>query len=578
MRIPTLLAFLLCTLAGRAQTSILCTSAPAEAAMKGTHDPAAYASAQPITHPDSIALGILARVSPDSLHAYLDVLRQFGTRNSGSDTMSQTRGVGAARRWAHSKFAQWGAESGGRLLPAYIQFNLAICAQPQHRNVIAVLPGSDTSDKRIILVEGHMDTRCASLCDTACLAEGMEDNGSGTALVLELARVMSRYSYRHTVVFMLTIAEEQSLAGATAFADYALQKSISIKAVLNNDVIGGILCGQTSSPPSCPALNAVDSTGVRIFSFGGSNSFHKGLARFTKLEYTEMVRPHAPVPMDIRIMTPEDRSGRGGDHIPFRSKGFPAAIRLTSANEHGDANVSSATYADRQHTSSDILGVDTDSDGALDSFFVDFRYLARNAVINGAAIGMAALGPKAPDFTLASALGLLNGTITLPSGTGTYRVGVRTTTNDWDSVYTVSGSTWSVPVTGGSMYWVSVMSVDAQGVESLPSRELSATVPTSVGGASAPTLPSVELLQNTPNPFDEATMIGVYVRGGKKYRSAVVRITTLEGKEIKRLPIQLKAGMNEVVYDHGYGAAGTFIYSLVVDGKVVESRRMVFQN
>jgi hypothetical protein len=127
------------------------------------------------------------------------------------------------------------------------------------------------------------------------------------------------------------------------------------------------------------------------------------------------------------------------------------------------------------------------------------------------------------------------------------------------------------------LYTLSVATMDSNGVESLFSDEKNFTVVNSVDGL--PGAPkTIELLQNTPNPFDEATMISVHVNGAKKYREAYVRITSTEGKEVSRLPITLRAGMNEVVYRHGYGAAGTFIYTLVVDGKVVESKRMVFQN
>ena len=88
-------------------------------------------------------------------------------------------------------------------------------------------------------------------------------------LVLELARVMSKYTYNHTIVFMITIAEEQGLNGASAFADYATQKGIKIKTVLNDDVVGGIICGQTASQPGCQGAGQIDSTHFRIFSFGG---------------------------------------------------------------------------------------------------------------------------------------------------------------------------------------------------------------------------------------------------------------------------------------------------------------------
>ena len=261
----------------------------------------------------------------------------------------------------------------------------------QHRNIFAVLPGIDPDLDHIIIVEGHMDSRCAGLCDINCPAQGVEDNATGTALVLELARVMSKYSFSNTIVFMATIGEEQGLLGAEAFVQYAIQNDIPIEAVFNNDIVGGIICGETSSPPSCPGLNDIDSTQVRLFSYGDVNSAHKNLARFTKLEYTEELLPIVEVPMMLTIMSAEDRTGRGGDHIPFRQSGF-SAIRFTSANEHGNANASDPNYHDRQHTSDDILGVDTDNDQVIDSFFVDFNYLTRNTVINGVACGMAAIG------------------------------------------------------------------------------------------------------------------------------------------------------------------------------------------
>src|SRR5690606_27186966 len=148
---------------------------------------------------------------------------------------------------------------------------------------------------------------------------------------------------------------------------------------------------RAATRPSPAGLSAVDSTQVRVFSYGRFSPPHKGLGRFTKLEYNEQLRPHVAVPMDIIVMTNEDRIGRGGDHIPFRESGY-AYIRITSANGHGDANVANPNYADRQHTSEDVLGVDTNADGIPDSLFVNLHYLARNAVINGNAAAMAAIG------------------------------------------------------------------------------------------------------------------------------------------------------------------------------------------
>ncbi len=557
-------------------TNILSTSPVAEQVMLGNYDPVVYQASTILNHPDTIARGIMNAVSPDSLKSYIVSLANFHNRNTGADTLSPVTGVGAARRWVYQKFSEFSAANENRLIPSYLQFDQVICGSAQHRNIFAVLPGLDTSDKRIIIIEGHMDSRCEVLCDTACSAQGVEDNASGTALVMELARVMSRYSYNHTIVFLVTIGEEQGLYGAEAFADYAQQKGIAIKAVQNNDVIGGVACGQTSSAPSCPGLGHIDTVGVRLFSAGSFNSFHKGYSRFVKLEYKEMLRPYVAVATDIRIMSPEDRTGRGGDHIPFRQHSF-TAMRFTSANEHGDADVSDTAYADRQHTTRDTLGMDTNSDMVIDSFFVDFRYLARNAVINGNAAGMAAIGPKSPDFQLSVHDSDLVILVTQQTQYSQYRVGVRTTSNDWDSVYTFTGTlTDTIDVPAAAWYYVSIASVDSNGIESIFSREYN-TTPV---GFSEPEVPEygVSLLQNHPNPFDEATYIGFRADRVPSYQTAFIVITDLNGKLVQQLPVTIQPGLNELLYTHGYGATGIFQYALVIDGKVVSAKQMVFAN
>ncbi len=559
-----------------AQTNIISTNTVAEQVMLGAYNPTLFLATTIIDHPDSISKGINARISADSLHAYLVALKNFQTRNSGSDTTSLVRGIGAARKWIYKKFQQFSLVNENRLLPSYLKFDLGICGTNTHKNVLAVLPGTDTSDKTVIIIEGHMDSRCNVNCDTACIAEGMEDNGSGTALVIELARVMSKYSYKRTIVFMTTTAEEQGLFGAEAMADYVQAKGIKVRGVLNNDVIGNVICGVTSSPPSCSGTGSIDSSNVRLFSFGTFNSFHKQLARFVKLEYKELIKPIAPVTMTIHIMTPEDRTGRGGDHIPFRQHNY-TAIRFTSANEHGDANLI-AGYTDRQHTSSDILGVDTDADLIIDSFFVDFNYLARNAVINGNAAGMMGIGPLTPDFTLTSTGNNLIVNILTQQQYLKYRIGVRTLTNDWDSVYTFSGAiSHTISNLNPANYIVSVASVDNKDVESLFSKELQYSV---ISGLMHPDAnkKSVELLQNKPNPSDEATTISVLVNKDMSHKDAYILIKDLQGKEVLKTKITLEIGMNEINYDHGYHKSGTYIYSLMIDGKIVQSKQMVFTN
>lgn len=561
-----------------AQSNILSTNPLAEQILLGNYNPATYAAGTVITDPAVIAGELNARISSDSLKAYIIQLSQFGNRNTGADTLSQTTGIGAARRWVHRKFELFSAQHENRLITGYLQFDQNICDVGQHRNIMAILPGSDPSNNGVILVEGHIDSRCSGLCDTACLAEGVEDNASGTALVMETARVMSKYTFKNTIVFMVTIGEEQGLLGAEAFAAFADNKNIPLRAVLNNDVIGGIVCGKTSSPPSCPGLNEIDSTSVRLFSSGGFNSRHKQLARFIKLEYRENLLNQVLVPMNIRIMSPEDRTGRGGDHIPFREHGFPA-MRFTAANEHGDAS-NNPGYTDRQHTSSDVLGVDTDNDGTVDSFFVDFNYLSRNTLINTNAIAIAARHVPVPtDFS-----GIRNGNqltvnITDPANTGLYRVALRSTTNDWDTVFTLSGATTGVfPCNPAGNLFLSVAGVDAENAESLFSGEKLISPSVATGEPDDESEKNIRLLQNRPNPFDEATWISFWVNQLPAYQKAEVQISDMQGKIIQQIPVHLRQGMNETLYTHGYGVRGTFVYALLIDGRPIDTRQMVFAN
>jgi hypothetical protein len=389
---------------------------------------------------------------------------------------------------------------------------------------------------------------------------------------------MSEYVFDHTIVFMLVTGEEQGLVGSNAFAVYAKQEGIPIKAVLNNDVVGGIICGETSSAPSCPGLNHIDSTQVRLFSFGGFNSPHKALCRFIKLEYQEMIRPFVSVPMLVTLMSAEDRTGRGSDHIPFRQNGYNA-IRFCSANEHGDANVSDPDYHDRQHTSEDILGVDTDGDMIIDSFFVDFNYLARNAVINGNAAAMAALGPDRPIIKTVGQDGdHLYIQIEDANDYDHYLVGLRVHTLDFDTLYYITNGksgAFKLPKREINIF-VTAASIDSNGIESLFSDEklvfLTGTSEEEISQR------KIELFQNKPNPFDESTIISFWVEVLPTSRDAQITITDLQGHLIREMPVYVQQGMNEVLYDHGYNIVGTYLYSLYIDSRLIATKKMVFAN
>ena len=554
------------------QSQIKVTNLTADEILKGNYNPTDYNLANTNFTPEELPVLIQNSISPDSLKAYITKLSQFGTRNSGSDTTSATQGIGAARKYILQKFQQFQTQSNNRLQPGYLRFTNVICNQWTHKNVIAVLPGTDVSNHEVILIEGHMDSRCDVSCDINCKAEGVEDNATGTALVMELARVMSKYQFNHTILFMATTAEEQGLLGADAMSDYIQKENIPLKAVFNNDVIGGIICGETSSPPSCPGLNDVDSLNTRIFSFGGFNASSKSLARYAKLQYKES-NPSNGIKLSLHLMTNEDRIGRGGDHIPFRQKGYPA-IRFSSANEHGDAS-NGPNYTDRQHTEDDILGVDTDGDNVVDSFFVDFNYLKRNSVINATAAANCANSPKTPSFKIDSLdQDLMRVTITSPEDFPTYRIGLRTTNNDWDSVYTSTSKSIEIAINDSNAYYVSVANVNEYGIESLFSEE-QLLVLTKVSEKSS-IKSGIEIWQNKPNPFDESTIIPVFASEDNEGKKALLQITDLNGNLVFAEEQTLKAGLNEWPYHHGFGALGTFVYSVYVNNQLVGAKKMTF--
>lgn len=407
-------------------------------------------------------------------------------------------------------------------------------------------------------------------------AHGMEDNGSGSALVLELARVMSRYQFDRTILFMLTTAEEQGLYGAKTLADYCVNNEVEIAAVLNNDVIGGFICGAKSSEPSCPSENDVDSIQVRLFSSSTIFSQNKQLARDIKLQYEQDLKSLVTVPMDVTIMTSEDRTGRGGDHIPFRQNGF-AAMRFTSANEHGNANTADANYHDRQHTSEDVLGEDTNNDGAFGKGFVDFNYLARNAAINANAANMIAQNVWQPEEISVFQKDWKTLEVTLSEPSCDYSevaIALRSETNDWDTVIYSATLEISFDVAPGFTDFVSAAYVDEFGVEGLFSGEQYLYA---VGLDEPPMVKTgVELLQNRPNPFDQATSIAFIVHEMPATAEATIRIQDINGAVIYEQVTPVRLGANEVVYDHGYGKTGTYMYSLVIDGQAVDSKKMVF--
>ena len=587
--------YLICFLAGNlafGQTNMVVTNTTADAVMAGNYSPSTYSSGINAL-PSVIAADLNQNTSPDSLKDYVRKMEAFTNRNTASiANPSATFGLGAANNWVEAKFRQLSAQRNNRLLVSRLTFSATICSTTRTYNeVFAVLPGTDLTNKSIIIVEGHIDSRCENSCDPNCVAPGVSDNATGSALVIEAARILSKYNLKATVVFLLTVGEEQGLWGSKAFANYSSGKQRQIRMVMNNDIAGTTLCGPCSSQPSCTPGNVALSS-LRIFSYGSANSIHKQLVRYVKLQYNEEIKPAAAVPMTINIMSAEDRTGRSGDHVPFRSKGY-AAVRVVCQNENGDGSGSCGVV----HSVRDNEKIDANNDGVFDEFSVDFDYLARNTVINANAIAMAAQSVKAPTSFTAKYLSpnKITVTITDASNANKYRIALRSSTNDWDSVYTVTAKNSTISFIGNSstVRYVSVAAVNSNNVESLFSGEISVTVPATaatnqMAGVSylerllkAPTssVQGIEVLRNYPNPFDESTYVVLKNDSDRQIDDAYLIIRKGDGTLVERRKIQITQGINEYLFDYkNNGQIEVFYYTFETDNKVIATNRMIMRH
>jgi peptidase M28-like protein len=312
---------------------------------------------------------VLADVSPARLHEYLEVLTGMETRHSltvNSEGASRSDwGVKAAREYILATMQGFSDRLEVTLDCYDVPAQGRIPERVELCNVMAVLPGRS---ERRVYVSGHYDTvaRRAQDFDGGRFdnpAPGANDDGSGTVLTMEVARVMAQsgIDFDATLVFVTFVAEEEGLVGASLHSERALREGWTIDAVFNNDIIGNSTGGN----------GIVDSRTVRVFSEDPMDSPSRQLARF--------IRRHAAVYLPghvVRLISREDRFGRGGDHTAFNRRGF-AGVRMTESREN---------YS-RQHMPADTLGG------------VDFDYLANNTRVNAAAVASIALGPAAPNVS-----------------------------------------------------------------------------------------------------------------------------------------------------------------------------------
>jgi hypothetical protein len=333
---------------------------------------------------------IVREIDARNIERTIRKLVSFGTRNTLSTQTDPNRGIGAARDWLFSEFSKAAEASGGRMTVEKQTFEQAKAARVPEptmvTNVVATLKGTQPeSTGRTYIVSGHYDSMCTSPTDATCDAPGGNDDASGTAAVLEMARVMAKYEFDATIIFMAVAGEEQGLLGSTYAAEQAKQKNVDVEAMFTNDIIGNSLGGngvrdaQTVRVFSegVPSNEKPEEATVRRGVGGENDSAPRQLARFIK-DACERFVPGMRVMMVYR----RDRYLRGGDHIPFLERGF-AAVRFTEPNEN---------YRHQHQNVRIEAGVQY---GDLPEFD-DFNYIANVARVNAASLAALALAPARP--------------------------------------------------------------------------------------------------------------------------------------------------------------------------------------
>lgn len=425
-------------------------------------------SAQTIINRDPEISSMVSGVSSDSLQSYISTLVAFGTRNTLSTQTDPKKGIGAARNWVLGKFNEFAKNSSGRLTATIDTTTIQADGRRVDKpvllgNVMATLKGSDPNDNRIFIISGHLDTRRADVMDRINDAPGANDDGSGTAAVIECARVMSSHSFPATIIFVAVSGEEQGLLGSTFMANKAKNESWNIEAVFNNDIIGSNISNET---------NIINNTQVRVFSEGiPSTATEKDIARIKSLglendsksrelaRYIKETCERYVDNLEVMMIYRTDRFLRGGDHLPYLKNGF-TAVRITEMNENFT----------RQHQ--DIRVQNGIHYGDVTEH-VDFEYLRKNTALNLACLANLAKAPSVPEDVGIEVKNLSNSTSlswkapAMGIVKGYYVVIRETTSPVWQKKIFTTENNMTLPYSKDN-YFFAVQSVNESGNESLP--------------------------------------------------------------------------------------------------------------
>jgi Zn-dependent M28 family amino/carboxypeptidase len=316
-------------------------------------------------------------------------LVNFGTRHTLSETVSETRGIGAARRWIKSEFDQISRDC-DECLDVYFQSEIVsgerrIPEPTEVVNVIAVLRGQ-SDPNRFVIMSGDIDSRVSDPLDGTSDSPGANDNASGMAGVIEAARVLSQYRFSASIIFVGLSGEEQGLFGGKIMAKQALSDGWQIEAVLNNDMIGNIsgINGVTNNATArvfSEATRPIETpkqARTRRFTGGEVDSPSRNIARYVDTIADDYIRN-----LDVMMIYRLDRFGRGGHHRPFNEVGFPA-VRIMETNEHYDRQHQDLKTVDGRKFGDTIEGV-------------NFDYAAKMTALNAVSLAAMAWAPAPPE-------------------------------------------------------------------------------------------------------------------------------------------------------------------------------------
>jgi len=437
-------------------------SASAAVAVTPVLGRAAHAAGLRGQDPDRQLKALLREIDPHRIGAIVTRLAAFGTRHTLSSQDDPRRGIGAARDWLHEQFRAYAAASGGRMtveLQSFVQEPAPRIPEPTRiTNIVATLRG-DGDPNRVYVVTGHYDSRASDVMDATSDAPGADDDASGVAAVMELARVMATRRTEATIVFAAVAGEEQGLYGSAYLAQQYKDAGVDVQAMFSNDIIGtGNAHDGTAADPrtvrlfveGVPTSETPAQTTTRQSVGGENDGPSRQLGRFVR-----EVAQNPQTGMKVRVIWRRDRYLRGSDHISFLQRGYPAGRftepRENFAHEHQDVRVEDGVqYGDLVQ-------------------FCDFWYIARVARVNAAALWSLAQAPGTPKGVVIDTTQLTNQTTlrwqpsTAADLSGYEVVWRETTAPDWQHVLRVGNVTSvTIDLSKDNVYF-GVRAVDREG-------------------------------------------------------------------------------------------------------------------